>query len=105
MEVQAEIHSLPSERKSLLQSTSHSTIPYDRIVNSMRQARKNRDLLKLAEQIEVLDDQGALRPEIRKGRSVLPSALRNLFNRLTSLFKKNSRVNSHRHLRRRKNYM
>ena len=66
MEEQAEIHSLPSERKSLLQSTSHSTIPYDRIVNSMRQARKNRDLLKLAEQIEVLDDQGALRPEIHK---------------------------------------
>ena len=32
----------------------------------MRQARKNRDLLQLAEQIEVLDDQGALRPEIRK---------------------------------------
>ena len=59
MEVQAEIYSLPSERKSLLQSTSHSTIRYDRIVNSMRQARKNRDLLKLAEQIEVLDDQGA----------------------------------------------
>lgn len=66
MEVQAEIHSLPSERKSLLQSNSQSTIPYDRIVNSMRQARKNRDLLKLAEQIEVLDDQGALRPEIHK---------------------------------------
>ena len=66
MEVQAEIHSLPSERKSLLQSTSHSTIPYDRIVNSMRQARKNRDLQKLAEQIEVLDDQGALRSEIHK---------------------------------------
>ena len=66
MEVQTEIHSLPSERKSLLQSNSHSTIPYDRIVNSMRQARKNRDLLKLAEQIEVLDDQGALRPEIHK---------------------------------------
>ena len=60
MEVQAEIHSLPSERKSLLQSTSHLTIPYDRIVNSMRQARENRVLLKLAEQIEVLDDQGAL---------------------------------------------
>ena len=66
MEVQAEIYSLPSERKSLLHSTSHSTIPYDRIVNSMRQARKNRDLLKLAEQIEVLDDQEALRPEIDK---------------------------------------
>lgn len=66
MEVQAEIHSLPSGRKSLLQSTSHSTIRYDRIVNSMRQARKNRDLLKLAEQIELLDDQEALRPEIHK---------------------------------------
>lgn len=68
MEVQAEIHSLPSERKSLLQSTSHLTIPYDRIVNSMRQARENRDLLKLAEQIEVLDDQGALTPlhKVRK---------------------------------------
>ena len=66
MEVQAEFHSLPSEKKSLLQPNSHSTIPYDRIVNSMRQARKNRDLLKLAEQIEVLDDQGALRPEIHK---------------------------------------
>ena len=42
---------------------------------------------------------------VLQGRSVLPSALRNLFNRLTSLFKKNSRVNSHCHSRRRKNYM
>ena len=36
---------------------------------------------------------------VLQGRRVLPAALRNLFNRLTSLFKKNSRVNSHRHSR------
>ena len=64
MEVQAEIHFVPSKDKPLSKSTCRLINPRDGRMNSVRQARRSKDQQKLAEQIEVFDDQGA--PVIHK---------------------------------------
>lgn len=70
MEVQAEIHWVPTKNRPSLARPSRLMRSHDKSsANSVRlNMVNNRELLNSAEKIEILDDQGAIKPAIYKVR-------------------------------------
>lgn len=67
MEVQGEIHFVPTKNCPLSLSSFHLLKPHNRNARvTLAQVGSHREYLKLAEQIEILEDQGAVQPAIRK---------------------------------------